>query len=145
MTLPDRVTAIGWFGMNTMSNASQLQFGDTFGSVHLQNRVLAIQRAIARFPRDELRFASYPLFFLPNPVPADPNPTPIFSASTTGTIEIGAVRIMASTASSFIRAGNGYGPQYADTRIHHFRHFNDPNTAARLGNWPDQAAQHQDA
>lgn len=126
MTLPYRLTEIGWFYTNSASHASQLQFGDTYESVQLHNRVLAIQRAIARYRDDELRFASYPAFFLPNPVPAEPRPTPIFSTSRTGTIEIGAVKILGVTASGFVRAGVGYGPLFAESRIHHFRHFNDP-------------------
>jgi len=124
MTLPYRLTEIGWLYLNTASHASSIQFGDTFGSVNLKNRVLAIQRAIARFEKDELRFASYPLFFLPNPVPTAPPETQIRSESQTGTIEVGAVKILGVTASSFVRAGNGYGPHIAEARIHHFRHFN---------------------
>lgn len=124
MTLPYRLTSIGWFYLNIASFAASLQFGDTLGSVNLKNRVLAIQRAVARFEDDELRFASYPLFFLPNPVPTTPPEAAMTSTSRTGAIEIGAVKILGVTASSLVRAGNGHGPHISESRIHHFRHYN---------------------
>lgn len=137
MTLRYRTTAVGAYDMNTLSHGSQLQFGDTYSDVHLRNRVLAIQRGIARFEGDELRFASYPLFFLPNPVPLAPPGASIRSTSRTGTIKIGAVRILAATASSLIRAGDGYGPHTAESRIQDIRHFNDPKNWPRIRTWAD--------
>ena len=123
-----RYTAVGSIKINAVSAASVVQFGDTRGPVRLFDRVLAIQRAIANFERDELTFESYPLFFLPSPVPATPPPVQYRSEAPKGRILVGPVRVNGVSNSCFIRAGNGGGPHIAESRIVNIRHFNDRYT-----------------
>lgn len=136
MSLPYRLTTIGWTYQITLSHASGIQYGDTHGSVNLQNRVLAKQQMITRFQGDELRFASYPLFSLAKPVPLEPPPARIRSTSRTGTIEVGGIYVLAATASSFLRYGNGEGPHLAESRIVDIRHFNHLRTPADIADGP---------
>jgi hypothetical protein len=120
-----RFTAVGSMVINSVSASSVIQFGDTAGSVRMNDRVLALQRARPNFERDELSFADYPLFSLPMPAPSGPPPVQFRAVGAKGRIGVGPIRINGVSNSCFVRAGNGYGPLAGQSRIVNIRHYND--------------------
>ncbi|WP_139787268.1 spore germination protein GerPE [Cohnella massiliensis] len=110
--------------VNTVSQAGIVQFGDTKRQSDQRNRGIAVQRAVPNFEGDEVKFASYPLFFLPRPKPGEPLDVAVTTASDDGAIRVGRVSVLGVSTSSIFRVGCG-GPHDALARVLHIRHFND--------------------
>lgn len=115
-----RLSAVGRLFVNTVSNASVLQIGDNADGAELFSRVLAVQRTLATFGKNEFRYGSYALFERPLPVaPALPELAARFY-SQAAPIEIGDIAITGASAASHVRIGCG-GPETAESRIVNIR------------------------
>lgn len=115
-----RPSVVGRIYVNTVSNASVLQFGDNRDGAKLFTRVLAVQRSIASFGNNEFRFSFYSLFARPLPVAPPPAGPQTYFYSEGAPIEIGELNITGLTAASHARIGCG-GPETAETRIVNIR------------------------
>jgi len=115
-----RESAVGRLYVNTVSNAAMLQIGDNREGNYLFSRVLAVQRSIASFGKDEFKFSSYHLFARPLPVAPAPSGPPVFFDSGSAPIEIGDIHITAVSAAAHVRIGSG-GPDVGETRIVNIR------------------------
>lgn len=115
-----RESAVGRLTVNLVSFAAILQIGDNRDGAELFSRVLAVQRSLANFGKDEFKFSSYHLFARPLPVAPAPSGPPVFFDSESAPIEIGDVHITAISAAAHVRIGSG-GPDIGETRIVNIR------------------------
>ena len=123
MTIERRTSVIGTVKVDASSNGSVAQFGDS-REVRLTDRAIAVQRRIPDYEGDETRFASYPIFSLPLPrMPEQPDDA-IASRSRGNAIQVGTVRLLSMSASSYLHAGCT-DRLTAQSRIKHIRQFND--------------------
>ena len=119
---PRSTTLLSLF-VNTVSSSGVVHLGDGQGT-NMASRALAVQRAIANFQDDEFFFESYPIFYLPQPVPEAEVPVRFRSESPWPTLQVGCVYALGVSSSSTFRVGCS-GPVQGVTRIKHIRHFNN--------------------
>ncbi|TVY04420.1 spore germination protein GerPE [Cohnella terricola] len=128
MSLQCRTTIVAALYVNTVSSSGTLQLGDG-DRTDMKTKALAVQKAIPNFIKDEFRYASYPLFFLPKLTLKQPcvsvNMT---SVSPWPTIQVGPVYMLGISSSSIMRVGCG-GPLQGSSRIKHIRDFNNLTSA----------------
>ena len=123
MNTPQRTAIAGAVRINAALDSSIVQFGDG-ENTHLKTSAIAVQRAIPQYQGDETRFASYPIFFLPEPRPAGPPGGFLIRTRPCSKIRIGTIEAIAVRSTSVLRIGNT-GNLEAHSRIHHIRHFNN--------------------
>lgn len=122
MTVQWRLSNVGFLKVNQTLFASVIQVGDNDIS-QLFSRVIAVQRMIPNFYRDETRFAAYPIFFRPLlELRAEPEGS-LFSRSRGAEIRVDTVKVLTHNASSLIRIGSSHAV-VAESRIKHIRQFN---------------------
>lgn len=123
MNTPQRTVVTGAVKIVSAVDSSIVQIGDNEFAL-LRTRATAVQRAIPNFQGDETRFAAYPIFFLPDPRPAEPSGGFLIRTHPGAAIEIGAIELTAVRSASVFRIGNT-GTLAANSRIHHIRHYNN--------------------
>jgi len=124
VTLQCRTTIVNSLFVNSVGTASMLQLGDN-DVTDAENKVLAVAQAIPNYSEDEFRFASYPLFFLPELKFKKPCvPVVMNSSSPCPEIRVGFIYVLALASSSVMRAGCN-GPLKGLSRIKHIRYFNN--------------------
>jgi len=120
---PQRTVTAGAVKILAAEDASVLQFGDG-ENTRLKSAAIAVQRAIPTYHKDETRFASYPLFFLPLPRPTEPPGGMLIRARPEAAIRLGFIEVTSIRAASLFRFGNT-GKLETTSRILHIRHFNN--------------------
>jgi hypothetical protein len=110
--------------LNVVSFGSVVQFGDN-DRTELRTRIIAIQRAVANFPGDLARLASYPLFFLPLPQFKSNANLTMSRVSDCPDIEVGSIHSIGVAQASCLRIGTGRELR-AETRIVNIRNYNGP-------------------
>jgi spore germination protein PE len=122
MSVAWRLVRVDTVKVNNLFHAGIVQVGDN-GSSNLWDWSIAVQRALTNFNGDEKRFASYPLFFRPNPAWL---PAPDIGTESGGPpeeIRVGSVKVLTASASILIRIGSSES-LWAESRIQHIRQFN---------------------
>lgn len=120
---PQRTVSAGAVKIVSATDASVVQFGDG-ATTRLKTAAIAVQRAIPNFRGDEIRFAEYPLYFLPAPRPEGPPGGMLIRTRPDALIRIGFLEAMVVRSNSVVRVGNT-GKLAADARTLHIRHFNN--------------------
>ncbi|THF72594.1 spore germination protein GerPE [Cohnella fermenti] len=124
MTLTCRLVTAGFVYVNTVSSSGIVQFGDAAGATTSTNRLIAVQRAVPIYDKDETRFSAYPLFYKLKLQPGGEPPARLNSSSAGSPIRVGNVCVLGISTSSVLRFGCS-GPIGGESRIVNIRQFND--------------------
>lgn len=122
MTGSCRLSIIGIMKLDTVSDASVVQLGDSC-CVELNERAIALQRRIPDFYKDETKFAAYRIFSMPLPIWGQAPDAVLTRRNRASDIRVGEIRINAVSASSYIHAGSAVTLS-AKSRIKHIRQYN---------------------
>ncbi|MFC4302683.1 spore germination protein GerPE [Cohnella boryungensis] len=125
MSLSCRSVTIATLYVNTVSSSGIVHLGDGEGT-DMDSKALAVQQAITNYTEDEFYLESYPLFYLPKLTLKPCSPVRFSSVSPWPTLRVGALYSLGVSSSSILRAGCS-GPVQGESRIKHFRYFNQLN------------------